>query len=304
MNFSKAYLGSTLSAIIVGLSFMFVKNALVFGNPIDILAHRFTIALLALLLYMAVTQTKLSLKFADLITIMPVALFYPVLYFTFQTFGLLYMPSSQAGIIQAMVPIITLLISSLFLRERATTTQKVGIFFSVAGVIYLQFLNGADQAVSFLGILLIGLSVLSMSINQVLAKQSANQFAVFDISFVSIILGFIGFNALSLGKVILNQNTEAYISALSHPSYLLSLLYLGAFSSFGTTILNLFSLSKLSTIKVSIFGNFSTLISIAAGVVLLKEHFGFYHLLGATAIILGVLMVNVSQKNKGKSAVS
>lgn len=292
----KAYLGATLSAVIVGFSFMFVKEALVYGNPIDILAHRFTIALVALMCYMFISKTTLTFKRVDLPKLLPVAIFYPVLYFALQTFGLLYLPSSQAGVIQAMVPIITLVISSIFLKERATGLQKIGILFSVTGVIYLQVLNGANQNFAFLGLLLIGLSVISMSINQVLAKRSTKNFSFFDISFVSIWFGFISFNLLSFGQNLINQSFSQYVSSLSNPDYLLALIYLGALSSFGTTLLNLFSLSKLSTIKVSIFGNFSTLISIGAGVFLLKEPFGFTHLLGASAIILGVLMVNLAPK--------
>ncbi|MEH6882126.1 EamA family transporter, partial [Priestia megaterium] len=40
----KAYIAALTYAIIIGLSFMFVKVALTIATPFDALAHRFTIA--------------------------------------------------------------------------------------------------------------------------------------------------------------------------------------------------------------------------------------------------------------------
>jgi hypothetical protein len=44
MEKQKAILAALINAIIVGLSFIFVKLALNFTNPVDTLAHRFTLS--------------------------------------------------------------------------------------------------------------------------------------------------------------------------------------------------------------------------------------------------------------------
>ncbi len=52
----KAYLAAIGYALIIGLSFMFVKVALTVASPIDTLAHRFSIAFISILIFMICTK--------------------------------------------------------------------------------------------------------------------------------------------------------------------------------------------------------------------------------------------------------
>ena len=53
-----AYLGLILMTIIIGFSFVFIKVALNTASPYDVLAHRFSVAAMALLLYYAFVRRK------------------------------------------------------------------------------------------------------------------------------------------------------------------------------------------------------------------------------------------------------
>ncbi len=59
------------------------------------------------------------------------------MFFGFQIFGLVYIASSEAGIIQATIPIFTMIFSIIFLKERPSILQKLSILLSVAGVVYI-----------------------------------------------------------------------------------------------------------------------------------------------------------------------
>ena len=57
---------------------------------------------------------RISIQWHDLIYIVPFSLLYPVLFFAFQVWGLMYTSSSEAGIIQATIPILTMLLAAWF----------------------------------------------------------------------------------------------------------------------------------------------------------------------------------------------
>jgi len=69
-------------------------------------------------------------------------------------------------------------------------------------------------------------------------------------------------------------------------------LYLGALSSVTAFFLINFSLSQLTATQSSVFANLTTIISIIAGVVFLKEPFYWYHGVGAAAILGGIWGTN------------
>ncbi len=103
--------------------FFFVKLALTAANPVDILAHRFTVAFLAALFPLLLGWVKIGISMKDALKVLPLALFYPVMFFAFQVFGLVYTSSSEAGIIQAAIPIFTMIFAAYFLNERFTKRQ-------------------------------------------------------------------------------------------------------------------------------------------------------------------------------------
>ncbi|MFB8733230.1 DMT family transporter [Bacillus sp. SL00103] len=72
------------------------------------------------------------IQWRDLLYIMPFSLLYPV-FFAFQVWGLMYTSSSEAGIIQATIPILTMVLAAWFLKERATWIKCCLPFFRCAG---------------------------------------------------------------------------------------------------------------------------------------------------------------------------
>ncbi len=77
----KAILAALLNALIVGLSFLFVKMALTAASPLDTMAHRFTVALVAASIPLVCGWIRLSIKPRDMLSILPLALLYPALFF-------------------------------------------------------------------------------------------------------------------------------------------------------------------------------------------------------------------------------
>ncbi len=93
----KAYIAAISYALIIGLSFLFVKVTLTVASPVDTLAHRFTVAFIGIVIVLVFTKNKLTIKKQDLLKILPLAILYPIAFFTFQVLGLARISSSEAG---------------------------------------------------------------------------------------------------------------------------------------------------------------------------------------------------------------
>lgn len=66
--------------------------------------------------------------------------------------------------------------------------------------------------------------------------------------------------------------------------------------------MSIYALSELESSKVSVFANLATVISIAAGVIFLKEEIFYYHIIGSILIIAGVMGTNFFGSKKGNES--
>ncbi|MBL3822713.1 DMT family transporter [Bacillus sp. BSL6] len=292
-NTTKAYISALLYSFIIGFSFLFVKLTLTITSPLDTLAHRFTVAFVAASIPIVFGFVKLNMSFKNILALLPLAIFYPALFFAFQAFGLVYTSSSEAGIIQAAIPIFTMMLASYFLKEYTNTWQKISVLISVIGVIYIFIMNGiGTHETSFIGVILILLSALSSAFYNVLARKMTKKFKLMDLTYTMTVIGFISFNLIAITSHISKGTITVYFKPFTNGTFLISILYLGLLSSLLTALLLNYSLSYIEAAKISVFSNFSTLITIIVGVVFLHEQIAYYHIIGTILIVLGVVGTN------------
>ena len=301
----KGYLAALAFASIIGFSFMFIKIALDVSTPIDLLAHRFNAAFIAgTVVLLIVKRGKIGATWKELIRLMPLAILYPTLFFFFQTLGLVYTTSSEAGLINATMPIFTIILASLILKERSSTRQKLFITMSVFGVMFIFFMQGMQQGgleLSMLGVLFILLSAFSSALYNVFARRATQSYDVFTITYLMTTLGFIVFNLMAFFQHLQAGDWNTYVAPLREPSFIIAILFLGMLSSFGTSFLSNYALSKIEAGRMSVFGNLATLITVIAGVVFLNETLESYHWIGGLLILIGVIGTTMSPKKRALS---
>lgn len=295
-----AYLAAVGYAIVIGLSFLFTKLTLDVAGPIDILAHRFTVSFLAIGIPVLFKWVKVDYNKERIKKIIPLAIVYPMLFFGFQTFGLQYATSSEAGILLASAPVFTLILATYFLKEKSSTLQKLSVVLSVIGVIYISVMKGSTLDINNIkGIILLVLSALCMAGYSVMARKLTKEFTTIELSFIMIVISFISFNLLAVGRHLMDGTISNYFLPFTNLNFLISILYLGVLSTLGTSLLTNYILSKLEASKMSVFANLGTVISIVAGVVFLKEKIYYYHIIGSILIVGGVLGTNFLGIEKG-----
>jgi len=299
----KAYIAAILNTLIIGFSFVFVKIALQSVNSLDMLAYRFTASFVAIMILILFGRVKLNLRWKDVATIIPLAVLYPGLFFAFQTFGLVTVSASEAGIIQAAVPIFTMIFASYWLKEHSTWQQKIALLLSVSGLIYIFAMKGINVGnTSLSGILLVFLSVLSLVGYNVAARKRTRKYGVMDVTFIMTCFGFVLFNAMAIFQHIAQGTTWNVMQPLFDPMFAVSILYLGVLSSLMTAYLTNYALSKLEAVKVSVFTQLGTVVTMGAGVLILNESLQYYHIVGAVLIIIGVLGVNIPLRQRHRTS--
>lgn len=285
-----AYLLAVLNAVIIGISFLFAKIALDYAQPLDTLMYRFAVSFLGLSLPVALGIVKLRYRGKTIGKALLLSSMYPLGFFTLQAYGLQHATAAEAGILYAFTPIVTMLCASLFLKEFTNRAQKLAIFCSVFGVVFIFLMKGSELDISNItGIFLLVLTSVSFAGYSVMARSLSKQFSPSEISYLMLSTGFVVFLISSLLTHWKLGSFENLIMPLSQPLFLVSILFLGLVSSLVTALASTYVLSKIEASQMSVFTNLSTLVTIAAGSLFLGEDITRYHVIGSVLIIAGVL---------------
>lgn len=296
-----AYIAVLVYAAIIGLSFMFTKVALTYSNPVDTLALRFTFSFAAIVVLAATGVFRISLRGKPWPRLLLLATMYPLGFFTLQTFGLEHASSAEGGIIFATTPILTALLAGIFLKESTLLRQKLSILLSVLGVVFIFVMQGAGiELTNAAGVTLLFLSCLASAGYTVLSRYLLHTFTPTEVTSSMMAIGCAVFWLMSLVSHAADGTMHQIFAPLANTEFIWSVIYLGILASLVTAFTSSYALSKLEASRISVFSNLSTVISIAAGSLILGENVTIYHLVGSVLIIAGVIGTNVKTKTTVK----
>ena len=294
-------LAALTSAVIFGMSFMFSKLALEVAAPTVLLAFRFTVAVAAMSLVILVNALvgklrgrplfAFSLRGKPVYKLVLLGIVQPVAYFIFENYGILYTSSAVAGTIIAAVPVCCILMDVLVLHERVTLKQVLCALGAIGGVALISV--GGAMMVSALGMLFLVLTMLSDTLYYGISHNAAKRFTPFEMTYVMFIVGMVVF--IPVGLIYAGGLHSPLITGPMHDGgFWVAVLYLGLLSSVLAYGLLHFANRPLSVSETSLFSNVTTVVSVLAGVVLLKEPFSVWQMLGVAVILVCVFVANVS----------
>ncbi|WP_036717819.1 DMT family transporter [Paenibacillus harenae] len=289
-----AYLCAVMNAMIMGFSFLFTKIALEFAEPLDLLAFRFAASFTVMSIPVLLGRVRLNYRGKKLHKVLLLAALYPLGFFTLQSYGLQHATSSEGGILFAFTPVLTVLLAFLFLKETTTLLQKLSICLSVSGVLFIFMMKGSRIDWSNMtGIVLLLLSCLVVAGYSVLARLVLKSFSPAEITYVMLGISFLSFLAASLAGHTAAGTLDHLFSPLASGTFIVAILYLGVLSTLVTALSSNYALSRIEASRMSVFFNLSTIVSIAAGALLLGEEVRMYHIAGSALIIAGVMGTNL-----------
>lgn len=288
------YIAAITFSLIFGLSFMFTKKAVMVISVFKLLSFRFLIAFIAMSVLVLFKVIKVDYKNKPIKNLIITCIAQPVIYFIFETYAIQYTSSSYAGLFIALIPISVSIMGIYLLKEMPNKVQWMFIFLSVAGVFYI-LLNDKTSihgSGNLLGTLSLFIAIIAASIYSIYSRKISPYFSSFEITYIMMGIGAMVFSFIALIIDISKGNANMYFLPILNKDVLVSIIFLGILSSVVAFYLMNYSLSKLPASKSTVFANFSTIISILAGVVFLGENFYYYHVIGSIMILTGIIGTN------------
>lgn len=285
-----AVLCAALGNIIWGFSFLLIRVGLtVVDEPYIMLAHRFTISTVVMLLMMLFGKKKVSFQGKNWKPVV-LLLLTQLCYYLFETYGILYTNSTVSGLVLAVVPVVTIGTGALFLKEYPTRRQALFCIMPVAGVIIIS-VTGKELGVSnlYLGGIFLLLTLLSSAIYKTANRKAAEEFSPFERTFLVLAASAIAFNVI--GMKLADWNFAAFVAPLANIKYLVVVSFLGLLCSIAANMLVNYAMGQMSVFKVSSFGSLSTLCAAVAGIVFLKEPVTVSLIVGGVLILVGVRQI-------------
>ncbi len=292
----KAMLAAFLGNAIFGFSFLFSKMALAVTTPSVLLAARFLLALVIMrvVLWMCHKPLQFDRKTLGMLALM--GIFQPVVYFYCENYGLVFSNATFSAVMIALVPIASLIYGALFMKERPTALQVVCSVLSVAGVVWMALRQSTQGAITVWGVLLlVGAVICAVGFN-VISRRSATTVGALERTYMMFLMGAVVF---TIAAVIENIHTPlALISPFTDVQFVTSLLYLGVVSSVGAFCMINYANTHLPLSRATVFSNVITVVSVFAGVVILKETFDLLMLIAAAMIVAGIAGVQYFAKTR------
>lgn len=286
---AKAVFCAALGNVFWGLSFLFIRVALTrVPDPNVMLAHRFTVSALLMLLPVLAGRVKIRLKGKD-IKYLGGLVALQLSYFLFESYGILYTNATVSGLVLALVPVVTVGTGMLFLREYPTRRQALFCLMPVAGVILMTVSGSELGVVTAVGLLFLGLTMLTSALYKTVNRKASEQFSTYERTFCVLCGSAVVFNVIGLSRV--DWQPEAFFAPLGDVRYVATVLCLCLLCSIAANLMVNYASARMSVFQVSSFGALSTLTSTLAGVLVLGEPWSWALLLGGGLILVGVRQV-------------
>ena len=290
----KKILMATLAAlgaqVIFGFSFMFTKIALNSASPMTVIADRYIIAFFSMTIVLLLTKTKIRLG-RNLWKLVIMSLFQPFLYFIFESYGISLTTSAFSSVMISMIPVVSMIGGMFFLKEIPSPMQYLFSAISIGGVVIMAVSANAEGIVTPLGILFLVGAVLSSVGYNIISRKISGEFTVIERTYAMMLIGLILFLSISITENF--ENPIAVITPFMVKEYTVSILYLGIVSSVAAFLMLNFANTYLPVSKTTAFSNLTTVVSVVAGAVILKEQITIVSLLAIIMIIIGVWGVQI-----------
>jgi drug/metabolite transporter (DMT)-like permease len=278
-------------ALIWGSSFLFMKVALEGVSPTQVVLGRLGIGAVTLVILMLVTRRRWPREARVWGHLTVVALFLCVFPFLLFAWAGLHLPSGVSSILNAMTPIMTVLVSAVALpSERLDRSRLAGIALGVVGVAVVAgiwnvladpaLLTQVPALLACLGATLcygIGLTYIRRFL------VGTHNYDALTISAVQIVIGavMIGLATPIIGASPVNLT----------PAVVLSLVALGALGTGIAYIWNVQIVTEWGPAVASSVTYATPLVGVTLGVFILGEHLSWNEPAGGVIVVLGILLV-------------
>ncbi|SDH83614.1 Permease of the drug/metabolite transporter (DMT) superfamily [Alteribacillus persepolensis] len=210
--------------------------------------------------------------------------------------ALQFTSSTNVAIMESAIPVVTILFSMIFLKEKLLGVQWLGVILSVSGAVWV-ITEGSWQVIRGFafnaGDIIMVAAVLTWVAYSILVKFHMTKFPIYGSLLVMLAAANVVLFPIAATEWIIGG-----FPAVFQFNHLLGLLYLGIFPSLIALILWNKGVEEVGPSQASVFLNLLPVFTILGSLLFLGEDITMIQVFGALVVISGVLLTTKTRKVK------
>ncbi len=264
-------------------SFVAIKFAYTTYPPITLAVVRFVVATLILGALTLLPQNRVRLEKKDIFTVVICGLTGIMLYAVLQNIAMQWTSASNATLIIASYPVITLLLETLIYKTKLSVIKIVGILVAIGGVVILSYIRAdARQSGELLGSILLIIAGVVWAVYNFRTKKVINRYPPITLLFYTTLFGTI----FMLPMALIERGQWQPPTLLSFSM----MLFLGVFCSVVAFLLYNRGLKTMAASSVTSMLNLVPIFGVFFSYILLGEEVTLRKFVGGAIVILGVML--------------
>ena len=277
--------------IIWGLSFIWSTQVYRNLNPTATIFLRLVIATIffTAILFIFGLNEKVERKHLGLFAL--AAMFEPFLYFIFEGYGLKHTSPIIGSAIIAMIPLVTPVAATIFLKEKLSPMNILGFIVSFVGVMIMLINKDLEFVASTKGVIFLFCAVIVAVGYSISLAKLTKLYKPLTITWMQNIVGMIYFLPMT---IIMEQFEPSNFENIGE--YIVPLVCLGTLCSAVAYSLWAFAFSKLGASRANVYSNlipvFTGIFSFILGIEMLSAN----KILGIILVVIGLVFSQIRKK--------
>lgn len=286
-----AYLSIAIAVLLYGTTLTATKICLNYYSESQLMSFRLLVSTVLFLPFLFTVYKNIKIEYKDIKLILLMIICEPCLYFIFETHALKYTTSGQAGLVNALEPVLLIIASRIVLKEKFVKLVYLGLFISIGGSVILSLSSDVNEMAPnpLLGNFLELIAIILTDTCVITTKYLMDRYPPFYLAGISIIGGAIFF-------IILNIFSGGNFNVVCNASIFL-IIYLGILSVVAYALYNF----AICTLPASKFSPFIFMLPVSAvffGWFFLGETFNLKQLCACVLVFTGIYICQINTKKK------
>lgn len=290
------YIALILAHLIWGANFVVAKITLQEFPPMTLALLRFSFASLFLAPFFLSETKKVKISKIDYPKLVAIGVLLITLNITFFFEGIKRTTAINASVLTLIIPMLSVLLSWWFLKEKVFLVNLLGITIGLLGAIVIiglpEILVGESSPQVMLGNVLVLLAATVWVVGAIVSRQMLKKYSSLTVTAIAFMVGTITFIIPAAAEYIKNPSFIEQITMLG----LLGLTYMTLLSSISAYFLFEWGLAKLGVIKADLLQYIEPFVAAFLAVVILGEQITIPLIAGAILITAGVYLGTLAKE--------
>ncbi len=272
--------------MIWGLNVVAIKVLIEDFPPITMQGFRIFLSGLVILLFIWNKRLARNLSFTEWKSTLAAGFLGITGHHFFLALGLQHTTASNAGIILALIPLTTSILSAFFLKDKLTAMRITGIVLGFIGVSFVVLNNSGKLGTVSLGDVFIFIAMVSQAFSFIIIKRTTN---TLDSRLMTGIMLISGSLFLLLASFFVNGNGVSGMAIPDVRAWTIFIFSAVVATGIGQLLYN-GSIQKIGPSKTTIFNNLMPFFALVGSILFLNETISWFQIAGFMFIITGVIL--------------